>query len=76
MGSAKGSEFTQASSGEGQEGSEQGSPEAECSGGHAGKPDRQRETTFLLVCRPEKKKLAAQGRWVLQVRWGSVSCAS
>lgn len=68
MGSAKGSEFTQASPGEGREGSEQGPPEAEWSGGRAGKPGRQGETTFLLVSRPEKKKLAARGRWVLQVR--------
>lgn len=48
-GIAKGSEFTQTSFREGQEGSEQGSPESEGSGGHAGKPDRQRETTPLLV---------------------------
>lgn len=46
---------------EGQEGSEQESPEAERSAGHAGKPDRQRETTFLFISRGEKRKLATQG---------------
>lgn len=35
-GSAEGTEVTQVSSSEGQEGSEQGSPEAERSGGHLG----------------------------------------
>lgn len=46
LGSAKGSEFTQAGSREGQEGSEQG-PLAGRSGGPAGKHDRQRKTLFF-----------------------------